>query len=178
MPRKVAVYPGSFDPIHNGHLGIIEVASRLFDEVVVATVRNPQKGEPLFTLSERQRLIGETTSHLDNVRITMFSSLVVELARGSRGDRLVELAGNAKLLEVYRRLVNELQLCRHAALAQRGVLPVSTREHRAIVDRIAAGKPAAAGRALFDHVMGSRERMHRSLALPAAPPERPARKKP
>lgn len=93
-------------------------------------------------------------------------------------DRLVELAGNAKLLEVYRRLVNELQLCRHAALAQGGVLPVSTREHRDIVDRIAAGKPVAAGRALFDHVMGSRERMHRSLALPAAPPERPARKKP
>ncbi|MBK7791189.1 MAG: phosphonate utilization associated transcriptional regulator [Betaproteobacteria bacterium] len=93
-------------------------------------------------------------------------------------DRLVELAGNAKLLEVYRRLVNELQLCRHAALAQHGVLPVSTREHRDIVDRIAAGKPAAAGRALFDHVMGSRERMHRSLALPAASPKRPARKKP
>ncbi|MBK7743691.1 MAG: phosphonate utilization associated transcriptional regulator [Betaproteobacteria bacterium] len=93
-------------------------------------------------------------------------------------DRLVELAGNAKLPEVYRRLVNELRLCRHATLAQGGVLPVSTREHRDIVDRIAAGKPAAAGRALFDHVMGSRERMHRSLALPAAPPERPARKKP
>jgi phosphonate utilization transcriptional regulator len=82
-------------------------------------------------------------------------------------DRLVELAGNAKLLGMYRRLVNELHLFRRASLAQSGVLPVSTREHRNIVDKIAAGQPLAAGRALHDHVMASRERMHRSKA-PAA----------
>jgi len=82
-------------------------------------------------------------------------------------DRLVELAGNAKLLGMYRRLVNELRLFRRASLAQSGVLPVSTREHRNIVDKIAAGQPVAAGRALHDHVMASRERMHRSKA-PAA----------
>jgi DNA-binding GntR family transcriptional regulator len=75
-------------------------------------------------------------------------------------DRLVELAGNTKLLSTYRRLVNELHLFRRATLAQGGVLPVSTREHREIVERIAAGAPAAAGRALYDHVMASRERMH------------------
>ena len=72
-------------------------------------------------------------------------------------DRLVELAGNAKLLGMYRRLVNELHLFRHATLAQGGVLPVSMREHRAIVERIAAGQTAAAGRALYDHVMASRD---------------------
>ena len=83
-------------------------------------------------------------------------------------DRLVELVGNAKLLGMYRRLVNELHLFRHASLAQGGVLPVSTREHRAIVERIAAGQPAAAGRALYEHVMASRERMHHA-ALLAAP---------
>jgi phosphonate utilization transcriptional regulator len=90
-------------------------------------------------------------------------------------DRLVELAGNAKLLVTYRRLVNELHLFRHATLAQGGALPVSTREHREIVDRIAAGTPTAAGRALYDHVMASRERMHkaRTAAIaPAAPPRR------
>ena len=87
-------------------------------------------------------------------------------------DRLVELAGNAKLLAIYRRLVNELHLYRRATLAQGGVLPVSTREHRDIVDRIAAGQPAAAGRALYDHVMGSRERMHRTPA-PRPPPPAP-----
>jgi len=76
-------------------------------------------------------------------------------------DRLVELAGNRKLLAMYRRLVNELRLHRRASIAQAGALPVSTREHHDIVDKIAAGAPAAAGRALHDHVMGSRERMHR-----------------
>lgn len=84
------LYPGSFDPIHNGHIEIIDVASRLFDEVVVAAVRNPQKGEPLFTLEERQQLITDATSHLDNVRVTMFSSLVVDLAREVGADFIVK----------------------------------------------------------------------------------------
>jgi phosphonate utilization transcriptional regulator len=86
-------------------------------------------------------------------------------------DRLVELAGNAKLLGVYRRLVNELNLFRHATLAQLGTLPVSTREHREIVKRIAAGEAAAAGRALHEHVLASQERMHRTqLARAKSPP--------
>jgi pantetheine-phosphate adenylyltransferase len=84
------LYPGSFDPIHNGHLEIIETAARLFDEVVVAAVRNPQKGEPLFTLAERQGLIADSTAHLDNVRITKFSSLVVDLAREVGADFIVK----------------------------------------------------------------------------------------
>jgi phosphonate utilization transcriptional regulator len=79
-------------------------------------------------------------------------------------DRLVEYAGNAKLLAVYRRLVNELNLFRRQTLAQRGSLPVFTREHRDIVAKIAAHNAAAAGKALHDHVMGSRARMHRSRA--------------
>jgi pantetheine-phosphate adenylyltransferase len=84
------LYPGSFDPIHNGHIEIIEVASRLFDEVVVAAVRNPQKGEPLLTLAERQQLVVEATAHLDNVRVTMFSSLVVDLAKEVGADIIVK----------------------------------------------------------------------------------------
>ncbi len=84
------LYPGSFDPIHNGHIEIIEVASRLFDEVVVAAVRNPQKGQPLFTLEERQNLIAESTGHLGNVRVTIFSSLVVDLAREVGADFIVK----------------------------------------------------------------------------------------
>ena len=79
-------------------------------------------------------------------------------------DRLVEYTGNAKLLAVYRRLVNELKLFRRQTLAQRGSLPVFTREHRDIVVKIASRNAAAAGKALYDHVMGSRERMHRSRA--------------
>ena len=84
------LYPGSFDPIHNGHIEIIEVAARLFDTVVVAAVRNPQKGEPLFSLEERQQLIADATSHLDNVQITMFSSLVVDLAKEVGADFIVK----------------------------------------------------------------------------------------
>jgi pantetheine-phosphate adenylyltransferase len=84
------LYPGSFDPIHNGHIEIIEVASHLFDDVVVAAVRNPQKGEPLFSLQERQDLIAEATAHLDNVRITSFSSLTVDLAREVGADFIVK----------------------------------------------------------------------------------------
>ena len=77
----VVLSPGSFDPIHNGHVEIVETAARLFDRVIVAAVRNPQKGEPLFSLEDRQDLIGEALGHLDNVEVTMFSSLVVDLAR-------------------------------------------------------------------------------------------------
>ncbi len=84
------LYPGSFDPIHNGHLEIIETASRLFDEVVVAAMRNPQKGEPLFSFDERQDMLEESVRHLDNVRVTMFSSLVVDLARDLEADFIVK----------------------------------------------------------------------------------------
>jgi len=84
------LYPGSFDPIHNGHLEIIETASRLFDRVVVAAMRNPQKGEPLFGLEERKVMVEESVSHLDNVEITMFSSLVVELAREVGADFIIK----------------------------------------------------------------------------------------
>ncbi len=76
----VVLYPGSFDPIHNGHVEIVQTAARLFDRVVVAAMRNPQKGEPLFTLEDRQELIEESLAHLPNVEVTMFSSLVVDLA--------------------------------------------------------------------------------------------------
>jgi phosphonate utilization transcriptional regulator len=77
-------------------------------------------------------------------------------------DRLVAFAGNDKLLATYRRLVNELNLFRRQTLAHRGTLAVSAREHRDIVVKIASRNAAAAGKALHDHVMGSRERMHRS----------------
>ncbi|MFO1314800.1 MAG: phosphonate utilization associated transcriptional regulator [Burkholderiales bacterium] len=93
-------------------------------------------------------------------------------------ETLVALAGNAKLLAMYRRLVNELNLYRRATLAQQGALPVSVREHHDILDRIAAGDAAAAGSALYDHVMKSRARMHQARgAAPAAAPAPRIRRK-
>jgi pantetheine-phosphate adenylyltransferase len=84
------LYPGSFDPIHNGHVEIVETAARLFDEVVVAAMRNPQKGEPLFSFEDREAMVSETVSHLDNVSVTMFSTLVVDLARQVGADFIVK----------------------------------------------------------------------------------------
>ena len=90
-------------------------------------------------------------------------------------DRIVELAGNAKLAFVYRRLVNELNLHRRAALGQAGILPVSIREHRMIVDHIAAKQAAAAGRALHEHAMASRERVHHTSTTPGQRTRKSAR---
>jgi pantetheine-phosphate adenylyltransferase len=77
---RIALIPGSFDPVHNGHLEVIERSSRLFDEVVVATLRNPQKSEALFSLEERQELLEKCLDHLGNVRIVSLSTLVVNVA--------------------------------------------------------------------------------------------------
>jgi pantetheine-phosphate adenylyltransferase len=78
---KVALYPGSFDPFHNGHLEVVERASLLFDEVVVAALRNPQKSQPLFDLSEREEMLEEAVAHLPSVRIVSVATLVVTVAR-------------------------------------------------------------------------------------------------
>ncbi len=84
------LYPGSFDPIHNGHVEIIETAARLFDSVVVAVMRNPQKGTPLFDLDERRAMIEESIAHLDDAEVTVFSSLVVDLAHEVGADMIVK----------------------------------------------------------------------------------------
>ena len=76
----IAIYPGSFDPITFGHLDIIERGCKLFEQVIVAVLRNPNKS-PLFTVEERIDQIRNSTQHLPNVEIASFEGLTVNYAR-------------------------------------------------------------------------------------------------
>ena len=74
---KTAVYPGSFDPVTNGHLDVIERTSKIFDKVIVAVLENPDKKNPLFSANERVELIKRTTGHLSNIEVESFNGLLV-----------------------------------------------------------------------------------------------------
>lgn len=89
VSNRIAVCPGSYDPVTNGHLDVISRASAIFDEVVVAVVNLPiRKGRTLFSAAERVRFIEHATAHLDNVRVQVFSNLLVDFAR-SVGARAI-----------------------------------------------------------------------------------------
>ena len=77
MKNIVAIYPGSFDPVTNGHLDLIHRGAKLFDKLIVAIARNLDKGAPLFSLPERKEMLMAMTSDLDNVSIDTFEGLLV-----------------------------------------------------------------------------------------------------
>ncbi len=80
MKKRLAIYPGTFDPITLGHLDIIERSVSIFDEVLVSVGRNIGK-KPLFSVEERVDMIERTTGHLSNVRVSYFDGLIVDYAR-------------------------------------------------------------------------------------------------
>ncbi|MGB3725495.1 MAG: pantetheine-phosphate adenylyltransferase [Glaciecola sp.] len=88
MSYHRAIYPGTFDPITNGHADLIERAANMFSEVIVAIASNPSK-QPLFTLEERVALITEVCSHLDNVKVTGFTGLLADFAKQNNADILI-----------------------------------------------------------------------------------------
>jgi pantetheine-phosphate adenylyltransferase len=88
MQTVKAIYPGTFDPLTNGHLDLIARGSTFVDELVVAILRNSDKGVPLFTVTERLEMISEAIRAFPNVSVTTFDGLLVDFAR-TQGARAV-----------------------------------------------------------------------------------------
>ncbi|POP45332.1 pantetheine-phosphate adenylyltransferase [Superficieibacter electus] len=87
MQRR-AIYPGTFDPITNGHIDIVTRATMMFDQVVLAIAASPSK-KPMFTLEERVALAQEATSHLPGVEVIGFSDLMANFAREQQANILI-----------------------------------------------------------------------------------------
>ena len=83
-----AIYPGSFDPVTNGHLDVIGRARKLFDEIVVAVAHNDEK-QPLFSLEDRLALLHNALDKIDNVRIAQFDGLLVEFAIAQKAKAVI-----------------------------------------------------------------------------------------
>src|SRR5438093_10555694 len=85
---RTAIYPGSFDPLTNGHLDVIERASKLFDRIIVAIAINDSK-HPLFTLAERRELVSRSIEHLKNAEADTFDGLLVDYVEQRRGQAII-----------------------------------------------------------------------------------------
>ncbi len=85
---RIVIYPGSFDPLTNGHLDVVQRAAKLFDRVIVAVAKNESK-HPLFTLEERKVLVKKAVTHLPNVRTDDFDGLLVEYAVACKAQAIV-----------------------------------------------------------------------------------------
>jgi pantetheine-phosphate adenylyltransferase len=86
-----AIYPGTFDPVTNGHVDVIERAAGIFDRLVIGVVGNPQHKQPLFTLDERVQFLRQALENVDgNVEVDVFSELVVEFARKWQAKAIVK----------------------------------------------------------------------------------------
>ena len=88
MKKVTAIYPGSFDPPTNGHLDLIQRGSRIFDQLIVAILRNPDK-TPLFSVGDRKRMLEELTANIKNVSVDTFDGLTVEFAAKVRAGAML-----------------------------------------------------------------------------------------
>jgi len=85
----VAIYPGSFDPVTNGHLDIIDRASKVFDHLVVAVLENPRKSA-LFTMEERVKMLKSIVDHYNNVEVDYYTGLLVEYAQKRNSSIIIK----------------------------------------------------------------------------------------
>jgi pantetheine-phosphate adenylyltransferase len=113
--KRIAVYPGTFDPVTNGHLDLVDRGRRHFDRLIVAILRNEDK-EPLFTVGERVGLLREAVSVWDNVEVDSFGGLLVDYAKRNsatmilRGIRVVtDLESEMQMAMMNRRLYGDLE---------------------------------------------------------------------
>jgi pantetheine-phosphate adenylyltransferase len=88
MTMRTAIYPGSFDPLTNGHLDVVQRAAKLFDRVIVAVAKNESK-HPLFSLAEREALVKKAVAHLPNVETDAFDGLLVEYVVSRQASAIV-----------------------------------------------------------------------------------------
>jgi pantetheine-phosphate adenylyltransferase len=85
---RTVIYPGSFDPLTNGHLDVVQRAAKLFDRVIVAVAKNDSKN-PLFTLQERQGLVAKCVKHMPNVEVDSFDGLLVEYVEARSAQAII-----------------------------------------------------------------------------------------
>ena len=119
------LYPGSFDPIHYGHLDVIESAAELFGRVIVAAMVNPAKTDPLFDPASREAMMVEAVAHVPNVSVVLRSGLVVDIARELGVDFIIKGLRTATDFEF------EMQMAQtnRAVSGVRTVFLPSTSEH-------------------------------------------------
>ncbi len=89
MHTVKAIYPGTFDPLTNGHLDLIARGAKIVDELVVAILRNSEKGTPLFSVPEREEMIAEAVEGFGNVSVMTFDGLLVDFARQQRAKAVL-----------------------------------------------------------------------------------------
>ncbi|WP_373941936.1 pantetheine-phosphate adenylyltransferase [Vibrio chagasii] len=113
--KKKVIYPGTFDPITNGHLDLIERATKMFDEIIIAVAASPSKNT-LFTLEERVNLVTDVTADMPNVIVKGFSGLMVDFAKQEQANILirglrttVDFEYEFGLTNMYRRLLPGLE---------------------------------------------------------------------
>lgn len=102
----IALYPGSFDPIHLGHVDTVEQAASLFGEVVVAVIHNPEKPSGLFSIDERVAIAKAALTHVRGVRVEAFGGLAIDAAALVHANFIVKSARNAGDFEIEQQMAN------------------------------------------------------------------------
>jgi len=115
MSEVKVIYPGSFDPVTNGHLSIVKRAAAIFDEIIVAVFKNPSK-DPLFSMDERVELLIKSTENMDKVKVDSFTGLTMDYVKSQnasailRGLRAVsDFEGEFQMASMNRQLDNDVE---------------------------------------------------------------------